>query len=159
MVCALSSWIGYVFFKDASQVFTENLGTLISTCLMTHTTLNQLNAVLSRAYTIDRKIPSLNRGYLWRKEAFLKRECLQSDNMTTDLNHSRPLRDHFLPLIMPTMLWIKTHQPWARFVMHQSLTTSVVQIVWLSKSTLSPELHSAVERSRSISKWQSWDKW
>ena len=46
-----------------------------------------------------------------QKEAFLKRGCLQSDNMTTDLNHSRPLRDHFLPLIMPTMLWIKTHQP------------------------------------------------
>ena len=57
-------------------------------------------------------------------------------------------------------LWIETHQPWARFVIHQSLTTTVVQIVWLSKSTLSPDedLQCAVKTSRSISKWQSWDK-
>ena len=62
------------------------------------------------------------------------------------------------PLTTPTMLWIETHQPWARFVIHQSLTTTVVQIVWLSKSTLSPDgdLQCAVETSRSISLWQSW---
>ena len=92
---------------------------------------------------------------------FLKRGCLQSDNMTTYLHRSRPLRDQFLPLTMPTILWIVTHQPWARFVIHQSLTTMVVQIVWLSKSTLSPDedLQCAVETSQSISKWQSRDKW
>ena len=63
------------------------------------------------------------------------------------------------PLTTPTMLWIETHQPWARFVIHQSLTTTVVQIVWLSKSTLSPDedLQCAVETSRSISLWQSWE--
>ena len=84
----------------------------------------------------------------------------QSDNMTTDLYHSGPLRDPFFPLTTPTMLWIEAHQPWARFVIHQSLTTTVVQIVWLSKSTLSPDgdLQCAVETSRSISLWQSWDK-
>ena len=51
------------------------------------------------------------------------------------------------------VLWIETHQPWARFVSHQSLTTTVVQIVWFSKSTLSPDedLQCAVETSRSIS--------
>ena len=37
------------------------------------------------------------------------------------------------------MLCIETHQPWARFVIHQSVTTTVVQIVRLSKSTLSPD--------------------
>ena len=42
---------------------------------------------------------------------FLKRGCLQSDNMTTDLYYSGPLRDQFLPLATPTMLWIETHQP------------------------------------------------
>ena len=84
----------------------------------------------------------------------------QSDNMTTDLCYSGPLRDPFFPLTTPTMLWIEAHQPWARFVIHQSLTTTVVQIVWLSKSTLSPDgdLQCAVETSRSISLWQSWDK-
>ena len=40
------------------------------------------------------------------------------------------------PLILPTTLWIETHQPWARFVIHQSLTTMLVQIVRLHKSTL-----------------------
>ena len=57
--------------------------------------------------------------------------------------------------------WIETHQPWARFVIHQSLTATLVQIhvVRLSKSTLSPyeDLQCAVA-SRPISKWQSWDK-
>ena len=42
---------------------------------------------------------------------FLKRGCLQSDNMTTDLCYSGPLRDPFFPLTTPTMLWIGTHQP------------------------------------------------
>ena len=42
----------------------------------------------------------------------LKRGRLQSDNMATDLYHSRPSRDQFLLLLtMPTMLWIETHQP------------------------------------------------
>ena len=59
-----------------------------------------------------------------------------------------------------TIIWIETHQPWARFVIHQSLTTTVVQIVRLSKSTLSPveDLQGAVETSRLISKWQSLKK-
>ena len=46
--------------------------TLISTCLMTHTTLNEsdeLNAVLSSAYTIDRKISSLNHRLPLRKRS------------------------------------------------------------------------------------------
>ena len=30
------------------------------------------------------------------------------------------------PPIMPTMPWIETHQRWARFAIHQSLTTTVV---------------------------------
>ena len=70
-----------------------------------------------------------------------------SPNMTTDFHHSGPLRDQFLPLTVPTMLWIETHQPWARFVIHQSLTTTEVHIVRLSKATLSPDedLQCAVE--------------
>ena len=68
----------------------------------------------------------------------LKRGCLWSDNLAADRYHSRPLREQFSPLIMPTMLLIETHQPWARFVIHQSPTTMVVQIDLLSKSTLSP---------------------
>ena len=82
---------------------------------------------------------------------FLKRGCLQSDNMTTDLYHSGPLRNQSLPLIMPTMLWIETHQSWARFVIHQSLTIMVVLIVWLSKLTLSPDedLQCVVKTSQS----------
>ena len=46
--------------------------TLISTCLMTHTTLNEsdeLNAVLSSAYTIDRKILSPNHRLPLRKRS------------------------------------------------------------------------------------------
>ena len=35
----------------------------------------------------------------------------QSDNMTTDLYYSGPLRDPFFPVTTPTMLWIETHQP------------------------------------------------
>ena len=46
------------------------------------------------------------------------------------------------------------------FMIHKSLTTTVVQKVRLSKSTLSPDedLQCAVETSWSISKWQSWNK-
>ena len=36
-----------------------------------------------------------------------------------------PLNKQFLPLTMPTVLWIKTHQP-VTIVIHQSLTTMVV---------------------------------
>ena len=64
------------------------------------------------------------------------------------------------PLEMPAMLWIQTHQPWARFVIHQSLTTTVVyMLVPLSKSTLLPdeELQYMTETLQSISKWLSWD--
>ena len=48
-------------------------------------------------------------------------------------------------------------------VCHTPITNNhgtVVQIVWLSKSILSPDedLQCAVETSRSISKWQPWDK-
>ena len=70
---------------------------------------------------------------------FLKRGCLQKKNMTTDLTylyHGGPPGDQFLPLTMPIMPWLETHQPWARFEIHQSLTTTVVQTVRLSKSTL-----------------------
>ena len=83
------------------------------------------------------------REYQWRSRSL-------------SINFSGPLRDQFLPLTMPTILWIETHQPWERFVIHQSLTTTVVQIVRLSKLSLSPEedLQCAVETSRSISKWQ-----
>ena len=35
-----------------------------------------------------------------------------------------------------TMLWIETHQPWPGFVIHQSLTATVVPIDLLNKSTL-----------------------
>ena len=51
---------------------------------------------------------------------------------------------------------IETHQLWARFVIHQSLTTTVVNIVRLSKSTVSlgGELQCAVEIPWSI-KWQT----
>ena len=36
---------------------------------------------------------------------FLKLECLQSDNMTTDLYHNVPPRDQFHPLTRPIMLF------------------------------------------------------
>ena len=42
----------------------------------------------------------------------------------------RTARDQFLPLKMLTMLWIETHQPWARFGIHQSL--------WDTQSRLCP---------------------
>ena len=40
---------------------------------------------------------------------------------------------------MLTTLWIETHHSLARFVIHESLTTKVVQIVLLSKPTLSSD--------------------
>ena len=70
---------------------------------------------------------------------FLKRGCLRSDNLAADRYHNGPLRKQFPPLIMPTMPWIETQKRWARFVIHQSLTTTVVWKVLLSKSTLSPD--------------------
>ena len=48
----------------------------------------------------------------------------------------RTAGDQFLPHTMPTVLWIETHQPWTRFVIHQSLTTTVVQIVRLLKTCI-----------------------
>ena len=52
------------------------------------------------------------------------------------------------------MIWIETHQSWARFVMHQSLTTTVVQIVRLSESTLSP-MKTCFVRSKRRDQYQS----
>ena len=46
------------------------------------------------------------------------------------------------------MLWIETDKPWARLVIHQSLTTTVVKIVRLSKSTLSPDELTCSVRSK-----------
>ena len=67
--------------------------------------------------------------------------------------------DQFLPLTMPTMLWIETHQPWARFVIHQSLTPrwykyfdSVNRYYRLTKTC------SVRSKRHHQSKWQSWDK-
>ena len=92
---------------------------------------------------------------------FIRKWCWFTEtNYLYNHYHSRPLRDQFPHLIIPTILWIETHQPWARFMIRQSLTTTMVQIVQLRKSTLLPDedLQSAVETSQSISKWQSWDK-
>ena len=52
-------------------MFTENLRTLISTCLMTNITLNQLNAVLSTSCTINKKKSSLNHWLPLRKKKHL----------------------------------------------------------------------------------------
>lgn len=49
-----------------------------------------------------------------------------------------PLREQFRPLTTPTMLRIETHEPWVRFVVHQSLATMLVWIVQLHKPTPSP---------------------
>ena len=64
-------------------------------------------------------------------------DAVRVKSYVDSLHRSGQLRDQFLPLTMTTVLWIETHQSWARFVIHQSLTTTVVQIVRLSKSTLS----------------------
>ena len=50
-------------------------------------------------------------------------EIPESDSIASNHYHNRLLREQFPPLIIPTMLWIETHQPWARFMIHQSLTT------------------------------------
>ena len=61
-----------------------------------------------------------------------------SDWCITDLSHGwwvpiqgivGNIREQFPPLILPTVSWIETHQPWAKFVIHQSLTTTVIWIV------------------------------
>ena len=61
-------------------------------------------------------------------------------------------REQFPPLIMPTMLQIEVNQPCMRFMIYQSLTATVVQIVPLSKSILLPDedLQYTVETFRSI---------
>ena len=64
---------------------------------------------------------------------------IRSDNTAVDRYFSGPLREHFPPLIMPIIIWIETRQPSARFVLYESLTTKVVEIVLLSKSTLPPD--------------------
>ena len=56
----------------------------------------------------------------------LKCGCLRSVKIAGNCYHNGLLREQFPPLIMPTMSWIETHQPWARFVIHQSLTIMVV---------------------------------
>ena len=71
---------------------------------------------------------------------------IRSDNTAGDRYFSGPLREHIPPLIMPTISWIETRQPSARFVLYESLTTKVAEIVLLSKSTLPPDqdVHCAV---------------
>ena len=83
---------------------------------------------------------------------FLRSGCLQSDSTWQPISTAADRwADQFLPLIMPTTFWIETHQPWAKFVIHQSLTTTAVKIFRLSKSILSPDEDlQAVETSRSI---------
>ena len=52
---------------------------------------------------------------------------------------SRPAMKRKKKLLRMIMLWIEVHQLWASSVMHQSLTTTVAQIVLFSKPTLSPD--------------------
>ena len=106
-----SSWImcikGFVYHLSRLGLLTETLtGTLLE---------------LKRLFTQDL---TLSTGTVELR--FLKRGCLQSDKIAANRYHNRPLREQFPPLIMPTMPWIETHQPWARFVIHQSLTIMVV---------------------------------
>lgn len=72
-------------------------------------------------------------------------------------SHLEPHREQFPLLIIPTMLQIEVNQPWMRFMIYQSLTTTVVQIVPLSKSTLLPDedMQYTVETLRSICNWLS----
>ena len=56
-------------------------------------------AVHIRLYAND-----INRDSVLR---FLKRGCLQSDNRTTDIHRSGPLRVQYPPLTKSTMLWIE----------------------------------------------------
>ena len=67
---------------------------------------------------------NINRVEIEIPEAWMP--TIRQSDMTTNLYHSRPMRDQFLPLTMPTILWIEAHRPWARSVIHQSLTTTVV---------------------------------
>ena len=106
-----SSWImcikGFVYHLSRLGLLTETLtGTLLE---------------LKRLFTHDL---TLSTGTVELR--FLKHGCLRSDKIAANRYHNRPLREQFPPLIMPTMPWIETHQPWARFVIHQSLTIMVV---------------------------------
>ena len=105
---------------------------------MIHTILNKLNAVLSSAYTIDRKISSLNRRLPLRKrsipEAWMP-TIRQHENWSLP---QRTTEGSFSSSHNASNALDQTHQTWVRFVIHQSLTTKVVQIVRHSKSTLSP---------------------
>ena len=69
------------------------------------------------------------------RDSGMKHGCLRSD-ITTANRYHRPLRERFPPLIIPRM---ETCQPWERFVIHQSLATTVVLIVLLNDSTPSPD--------------------
>ena len=64
------------------------------------------------------------------RDSGMKRGCVRSDITTADRYH-RPLRERFPP-------WMETCQPWVRFVIHQSRGNTVVLIVLLNDSTLSP---------------------
>ena len=105
---------------------------------------------LERLFTLRLHPNNINReGGIEIPEAWMP---TVRQHITADRHHSGPLMDPFPPLTIPSVLWIETHQPW--FVIHQSLTTRVVQIVRLSRSTISPDedLQCVVETSRSISK-------
>ena len=52
---------------------------------------------------------------------------------------------------------LETHEPWGRFVIDQSLTTTVVQIVRLSKSTLSPD-EDLQQLGRIVVRWNQQSK-
>ena len=56
-------------------------------------------AIHIRLYAND-----INRDSVLR---FLKRGCLQSDNRTTDIHRSGPLREQYPPLTKSKMLWIE----------------------------------------------------
>ena len=99
---------------------------------------------------------SINRG----NRIEILEEWIPEVWIAANFYHHALLWEQFPPLIMATMLWIKTHQPWARIAIHQSLTTMVVEIVLLSKSTLNAWWRLAVvaEMSWSVSVCKSWDK-
>ena len=106
-----SSWMmcikGFVYHLSPLSLLTETLtGTLL-----------ELKRLFTQDFTLSTGTVELR---------FLKRGCLRSDKIAANRYHNRPLREQFPRLIMPTMPWIETHQPWARFVIHQSLTIMVV---------------------------------
>ena len=81
------------------------------------------------------------------RDSGMKRGCVRSDITTADRYH-RPLRERFPP-------WMETCQPWVRFVIHQSRGNTMVLLVLLSDSTLSPDEDYAV---RTLPKMIN-DKW